>query len=386
VWISHSRGFKKLSDISKDRKCLVVRADEIPTSPHPQRSRENVRYKNPKIYVENRSLNPLQPGHLRLEMIYAGICGTDIHLVQTDSAGFVATSAPLQIPSEGRIMGHEGVGRVLSVGVGTSQFKLGDIVGLESIITCQVCEQCRRGQFNQCSQAKLIGMEVDGLFGSVIDVPATVAHNVNGISKDDCGLKAAACLEPACVAWLACHKASITAGDRVMIFGGGPIGFYCAMLARLIFGASWIGLVDPVTFRREHAGSWCDEIYDTSDERIEMAKVDVIIEASGFLNNLQRVIAGVKANGRIVLLARSGQPFKLDAIDHIITNNINIIGVRGHLGGAFGRVISLYQAGKLPLSQATTSVIESLETLEKHLSHPDHLINHNCKVLVQLSQ
>ena len=169
-----------------------------------------------------------------------------------------------------------------------------------------------------------------------------------------------------------------------MIFGGGPIGYYCAMLARLIFGASWIGLVDPVAFRREHAAIWCDDIYDISDKRIESARVDVVIEASGFLDNLQRIITGIKPNGRIVILGRSGQSLKLDAVDHIITNGITITGVRGHLGGAFGRLIALYQAGRLPLSDAITNVIESLDILKEHLTHQEHVISQNCKVLVKL--
>ncbi|MEI7824440.1 MAG: zinc-binding dehydrogenase [Chlorobiaceae bacterium] len=372
-------------DTPNTAECLVVRADEAPLLSPIVRG-QNMRYKNPRLSLEQKALGLVLPGYLRLEMIYAGICGTDLHLVKSDAAGLVSTSSPLRIPPEGRIMGHEGVGRVLSTGSESGRFKPGDVVALESIITCQTCEPCRRGQFNQCLDARLIGLESDGLFSTVADVPESVAHNVTAIAQDDRSLKTLACLEPAGVAWLACERSSLSGGDRVMIFGGGPIGFYCAMLARLIFGASWIGLVDPVAFRREHAASWCDNIYDISDERIESAKVDVVIEASGFLDNLQRIITGVKPNGRIVILGRSGQPLRLDAVDHIITNGITIIGVRGHLGGAFGRMIALCQAGRLPLSDSITTVIESLDSLKGHLTHQEHLISHNCKVLVKLTK
>lgn len=351
----------------------------------PKRPQQSIRYKNARLSVEKRPLSLLPYGHLRLEMLYAGICGTDLHLMKRDAEGFVATSAPLHIPAEGRVLGHEGVGRVLSMGTGVDRFKQGDIVALESIITCQSCEPCRRGQFNQCLNARLIGLESDGLFGTIVDVPASVAHNVTAMAHDDSGLRASACLEPAGVAWLACERSSLSGGDRVMIFGGGPIGFYCAMLARLIFGASWIALVDPVAFRKEHAARWCDEVYDLSDERIESARIDVVIEASGFLDNLQRVIAGVRPSGRIALLGRNGKPLRLDGVDHIITNGITIRGVRGHLGGAFGRLIALYQSGRLPLDDAVTTVITSLDMLEEQLTHHEQLISQNCKVLVKLS-
>jgi threonine dehydrogenase-like Zn-dependent dehydrogenase len=357
-----------LIDKPHTTECLIVRADELPVL-SPRGPEQHMRYKNPRLSLEKRALGLLQPGYLRLEMIYAGICGTDLHLVKSDAAGLVSTSSPLRIPAEGRIMGHEGVGRVLAAGSESGRFKPGDVVALESIISCQSC-----------------GLESDGLFSTVADVPATVAHNVTAIAQDDRSLRTLACLEPAGVAWLACERSFLSGGDRVMIFGGGPIGFYCAMLARLIFGASWIGLVDPVAFRREHASRWCDQIYDSSDERIESVKVDVVIEASGFLDNLQRILAGVKPNGRIVILGRSGQPLNLDAADHIITNGITLTGVRGHLGGAFGRMITLYQAGRLPLSDSVTTVIESLAQLKEHLTHQEHLINQNCKVLVKLTK
>ncbi len=284
------------------------------------------------------------------------------------------------------MLGHEGVGRVLSVGAGAEQFKQGDIVALESIITCQSCEPCRRGQFNQCLHARLIGLESDGLFSTIVDVPASVAHNVTAMAYDDRGLRASACLEPAGVAWLACESSFLSGGDRVMIFGGGPIGLYCAMLARLVFGASWIALVEPIAFRREHAALWCDDVYDISDERIASARVDVVIEASGFFDNLQRIITGVRPNGRIALLGRSGKPLVVDAVDHIITNGITIRGVRGHLGGAFGRMIALYKAGRLPLGDTITSVVASLDLLQEHLIQHEQLISQNCKVLVKLTK
>ena len=80
---------------------------------------------------------------------------------------------------------------------GSGRFKPGDIVALESIITCQSCEPCRRGQFNQCLDARLIGLESDGLFSTVADVPESVAHNVTAIAQDDRSLRTLACLEPA---------------------------------------------------------------------------------------------------------------------------------------------------------------------------------------------
>ncbi len=362
---------------------IVLRADKVVTQK--TIGTQKVKYKNPRISIDSKILAPLKPDHLRIEIVYVGICGTDVHLIQSDSDGFILTSAPLDIPLDGRLIGHEGVGKVISIGADVNRFKLDDYVALESIITCKTCEPCRRGNFNQCENAKLVGMQTNGIFSTIVDIPESIAHNVNSLSNKEDGLKAAACLEPAGVAWLACNNSTIQAGESILIFGGGPIGYFCAMIAKLIFGASHISLVEPVLFRRIHAKKWCDDIHEAIDDDVLKKSYDVIIEASGFLKNLPPIIDRIKPNGRLALLARSGESITIDGVDHIITNNIKIFGVRGHLGGAFGRIINLCQAGRLPIHEAVTNVLSSIENLQETLINPTNILTKNCKVLVKIN-
>ena len=63
-------------------ECLVVRADEVPLL-SPIGRGQYIRYKNPRLSLEQRALGLVQPGYLRLEMIYAGICGTDLDLADS---------------------------------------------------------------------------------------------------------------------------------------------------------------------------------------------------------------------------------------------------------------------------------------------------------------
>jgi threonine 3-dehydrogenase len=361
-------------------QCLVLHADNFKS-----KKNQSSKYKNPRIFIESKTLGPLDSNNIRIEVIYVGICGTDIHATQSDKNGFILTSAPLTIPNQGRILGHEGVGRIIKIGQNVKEFKVGDFVAIESLIVCYSCYACRHGFFNQCLNGALIGMEYDGLFSKITDIPKSVAYNINHIAHDDRGLKSAACFEPAGVAWLACQDSRLSEGDRVLIFGGGPIGYFCAMLAKLIFGASHIILVDPIELRRNHARKWCDEVYDPTNKKIDQAIFDVVIEASGYLNNINRIIPRINPKGRVALLARSGQPLNIDYIDHIITNAIQILGVRGHLGGIFDQLIYLYSIGKLPLSDAVTGVVDSIDQLHDVLKSPDELIKNHCKVLVKLS-
>jgi threonine dehydrogenase-like Zn-dependent dehydrogenase len=259
----------------------------------------------------------------------------------------------------------------------------GACVTFESIIVCHYCDECRRGDFNQCRHALLLGLEKDGIFGDIVDVPSMITHDVSDIAKTEKGRQAAACVEPAGVAYVACQNTHMEAGDVVAIFGAGPIGLFAAMLSKSVFGASRVHMVEPVLFRRKLAGKWSDEIYDV-DEFFNHgpSAIDVVIEASGNMANINRIFRRLKANGRVAVLGRSGEPLSLDAVDHMITNAINIIGSRGHLGGAFAKILTLCRNGRISLEDAVTSIINDPEEICNLLNSPEKILEENCKVIV----
>ena len=368
-----------------ETEVVVVHADSEPMegvmNPGPHQT-----YKNPRVLLEKRNLSDLRPDEIRVNMVYAGLCGTDVHLVETNpDTGYIRCSAPAAIPPEGRIIGHEGVGNVVAVGSHVHHIRPGDCVTFESIIVCHHCDECRRGQFNQCRHARLLGLESDGLFGLTVDVPSMLTHNVTHLAGSDKGLRAASCVEPAGVAYVACENTQVTAGDEVVVFGAGPIGIFAAMLCKEIFGASRVHMVEPVHFRRIFARKWSDHVYDV-DEFFDNGPraVDVVIEASGLMDNIRKVFRRLNANGRIALLGRSGAPLVLDAVDHMITNAISLVGSRGHLGGAFAKILSLCQSGRIHLEEIVTEVIDGPTRLCEVLKSPGRIVDENCKVLVRL--
>lgn len=337
--------------------------------------------------MERRTLGSVPAGYLRVEMRLVGVCGTDLKTVQCDpSTGYILGSSPLEIGPGGRILGHEGIGLVREVGVGVADIRPGDWVTLESLVACQCCKACRRGRFNQCANAILIGMQQDGLFAELVDVPAQLAHNVSDLATSDLGHRAAACIEPAACSLVALSLARLQPGEDVLIFGAGPIGVFAAMLARLVFGAATVQIVEPFPFRREFAGQWADRTCSAEEFFTEPAwrSVDVLIEASGRLENINRTLPCLGSNARIVLLGRSGGALTLHNVDHMITANLSIIGSRGHLGGAVGDLLQLYRNGRLPLHEAVTGVVHGLAGLKRALEEPAALTEQHCKVLAQL--
>ena len=144
-------------------------------------------------------------------------------------------------------------------------------------------------------------------------------------------------------------------------------------------------MIEPVEFRREFARQWCDQVY-APEEFFDAPPraVDVVIESSGQMDNVNRVFRRLNANGRVALLARSGTGLTLDAVDDMITNAITVTGSRGHLGGAFATVLSLYQGGRIPLDKIVTEVVDGVDGLCTMLRSPARIQLNNCKVLARI--
>ena len=365
-------------------RAVVLRADDDPR-PGIERPSTHQRYRNPTVAVEERPLGSLQAADLRVRMLYVGVCGSDLHLAQADDAGYVASSVPAVIGPEGRVLGHEGVGVVMATGTDVTSVASGEIVTFASIVACGHCDACRRGAPNQCRTSELIGAQRDGLFASVVDVPAALAVPVTGAIRSGADLQALTCTEPAANALVACTQARVTAADSVVIFGAGPIGLFCAMLCRLHHAARRVIVVEPVAARRRTAAKWSDDVFDVEGFfRDGDQELDVVLEASGDLSNVNRALRRLGPQGRIVLLGRSGEPLVLDDVDRLISQAISVSGSRGHLGGAVDDVLRSYADGTLPLGDVVTGVLDSLDDLAALLSSDQSAMADHAKLLVKV--
>lgn len=345
-------------------------------------------YRNPKVVFCERELSAPPVNHVQMEMIYGGLCGTDLHLLESHpETGYIKCSAPMTIPAEGRVFGHEGIGKVTRVGSNVEHIKTGDLVTFESILVCGYCDVCKKGNFNQCRNAQLVGLEVDGVFGQQVNINASLCHRVTPLIRSKEDLKAMACTEPAGVAFVGCQNSRVSPGDHVIIFGAGPIGLITAILCKNVFGAASVRMVEPSAFRREFARKWVDEVYDVEESFFKLTDpVDILFESSGQLANVDTFFRKINANGRVILYARSGMPLSITAVDHMITNEISITGSRGHLGGAFVQIFELYKQNRLPLAEIVTDIVDYRDEFFTLLQNPGAVIDNNCKVLIKFKE
>lgn len=155
---------------------------------------------------------------IKVKVFACGICGTDIHLMHDE----YPSKPPI-------ITGHEFSGVVAEVGANVTKFKPGDrIVTLTAVDTCEECEWCRQGLRMLCPERKSVGSGCNGGFAEYVVIPAKHAfHLPEGIP-----LKTAALCEPlACVCRSVCERASVKAGDFVLVAGAGVMAQLTAQVA-----------------------------------------------------------------------------------------------------------------------------------------------------------
>src|SRR5690606_35210375 len=85
----------------------------------------------------------------------AGVCRTDLHLIEGVWAETLGTPLPFTI-------GHENAGWVHAVGSHVTNFKVGDPVIVHPVMSCGKCLRCRAGEDMHCENLKFPGLTVDG--------------------------------------------------------------------------------------------------------------------------------------------------------------------------------------------------------------------------------
>jgi D-arabinitol dehydrogenase (NADP+) len=138
----------------------------------------------------------------------SGVCGTDLHLF----TGELKCDYPL-------IPGHEVVGTIVGLGAAVTSLKSGMRVAFDPNIPCGQCHFCRRLKFNHCLNWQAVGVNRPGGFAELVAVPAKSVFPVDDLPFDQ-----AVFIEPLSCVVYGLQRATPALGDRVLIFGAGPIG------------------------------------------------------------------------------------------------------------------------------------------------------------------
>jgi alcohol dehydrogenase len=193
-------------------------------------------YQGPgKKAIEDRPVpRPIAPTDAVVKITKTTICGTDLHILKGD----VPTCKP------GRILGHEGVGMVVSIGAGVTAVRPGDHVLISCISACGRCEYCRRGMYSHCTTGGwILGNEIDGTQAEYVRIPHadTSLYRVPEGAEED----ALVMLSDILPTGFECGvlNGKVQPGDTVAIVGAGPIGL-AALLTAQFYSPAEIIMVD----------------------------------------------------------------------------------------------------------------------------------------------
>lgn len=176
------------------------------------------------------------PGQVLLAVKGAGICGSDLHMVQY---GFAAP---------GQVLGHEFSGEIVGLGAGApQQLKIGDRVTALPVTPCHQCEACDAGLVGLCPGSKIVGTSLmtQGAYAEFVAVSGRYVQKL----PDGVSFAEGAMVEPLAVGAHTVSLGEIKKGESVLILGGGPIGAAATIFARQA-GAKHVVVSEPAELRR----------------------------------------------------------------------------------------------------------------------------------------
>ena len=273
--------------------------------------------------LEDRPKPALQmPGDAIVRITKTTICGTDLHILKGD----VPTCAP------GRILGHEGVGIVDSVGPGVTGFKPGDPVLISCISSCGKCDYCRRGMYSHCSSGGwILGHTIDGTQAEYVRIPHadTSLYRIPADTDEE----ALVLLSDILPTGFECGvlNGKIQPGSTVAIVGAGPIGL-ATLLTAQFFSPSRIIMIDVDDNRLEVARRFgaTETINSARENAVERALLltggigaDTVVEAVGIPETFELCQDLVAPGGTIANVGVHGHKADLH-LEKLWSHNITI--------------------------------------------------------------
>ena len=262
------------------------------------------------------------PADAIVRITTATICGTDLHILKGD------------VPSvtDGRILGHEGIGVIEQVGTGVSEFHVGDKVIISCITACLKCDFCRRGMYSHCRHGGwILGNTIDGTQAEYVRIP----HADGSLHRFPAGgdEEALVMLSDILPTGFECGvlNGQVKPGDTVAVVGAGPIGLAVLLTAQFYSPANifMIDLDDKrLAFARLFGATTVINSADgnATDQVMKLTRgagVDVAIEAVGIPATFDICQAIVAAGGRIANVGVHGKPVEL-RIEKLWDRNISI--------------------------------------------------------------
>ena len=322
------------------------------------------------LSIEEVNLAPPRPVELLVRIAGAGLCHSDLSMINGDR--------PRPVPIS---MGHEGAGEIVEVGSAIDDVRVGDHVVFQFSAACGRCQRCVEGRPQVCERASVAkaigelmagGSRITGLNGeqighhlglSCMAEYAVVDRGSVVVIDKDMPLADAALFGCAVMTGVGAvvNTARIRAGDSVAVIGLGGVGLSGVLGARLA-GAELIVAIDREPAKLEvarRAGAThvvCARDANCVEQVRDLTRggVDYAFELAGSIEAMTTAYAVVKYGGSVVV---AGLPPSTASFSF---NQADLVGQEKSIRGCFmgscvpvrdiPRFIRLYREGRLPVN------------------------------------
>jgi uncharacterized zinc-type alcohol dehydrogenase-like protein len=292
----------------------------------------------------------LRPHDVALDVLFSGICHSDIHQVREEWGPSLFPMVP----------GHEIIGVVSAVGPEVSKFKVGERIGVGVFVdSCRTCEHCRAGLQQYCINGMTPtynGYERDG---STI---AMGGYSTRFVVDEDYAVHVAESLDPAGAAPLLCAGITLYSplrhwgagpGKKVAIIGLGGLGHMGVQFAHAM-GAKVTVFSHSATKEADARALGADHFVDTSDPvtlRELDQSYDLIINSTSADIDLNPYLRLLALDGTLLIVVLSGMPVTIQ--QHLLLQNRLSIG-----GSQIGGMTELQEMMDFCAQHHITSKVE----------------------------
>eukprot|EP00913_Durusdinium_trenchii_P023437 g22015.t1 len=241
-------------------------------------------------------------GEVRVRVLRAGVCETDLQLVQ----GYMDFQG---------VLGHEFVG-IAETGDYAGRRVVGEIN-----CSCGQCEFCFSGQRNHCPHRSVLGiLNHDGAFAEYVTVPEVNLHHV----PDTLSTDVAVFTEPLAAALRIPQQIPLGTGRRIVVLGDGRLGNLCAQVLHARgHEVSVVGKHPEKLELLKQRGIATLFREDAAPERT----ADLVVDCTGSPTGLPEALPWVKPSGVIVLKTTVAADLQLSTAP-IVIDEVAVIGSR----------------------------------------------------------
>jgi (R,R)-butanediol dehydrogenase/meso-butanediol dehydrogenase/diacetyl reductase len=295
-----------------------------------------------EVRVAVEDLPPLDPDLVRVDVAFAGICGSDLHAIQ----GEHVLPGPIR-------MGHEQAGVVSEVGRRVEGVEVGQRVSVMPCMSCGACRYCRYGSPTMCRSSRSAPA---GWTDRMDVLPGLLA-----LLPDSVSLEHGALAEPTACALRAIDRAEVRSGSSALVLGAGPIGLILAHLLPLA-GVTRLLVSEPDPARRARAQAAgatvvdpvADDVVGWARDATEGRGADVVFEAAGLARVLEDGIAAAAPGGTVVVVGVASADARVPVSPFdVFVRELTIRGAFG-IEGTYARAVELLT--RIPVGDIVTDV------------------------------